>query len=198
MAQVNRNVRQYLDDLQHENPVEPEPHQQDKVSTTDPDAAYFSKGDKAPTLGYFDNYLMDNASCMIVGVEATAARPSEEITSARKMLNDCVNKFGLAPQTLGADTGYGKAEFLAWLESQGIVSYIPLRLHSPSGNQLYSLDRFIYRPETNSFECPEGRELKYIGIKPAVNRSHLYRSTEAKCRGCSRKANALRADTSKS
>jgi hypothetical protein len=45
-------VRQYLNDLQHENPLEPEPHQQDKVSTTDPDATYCSKGDKAPTLGY--------------------------------------------------------------------------------------------------------------------------------------------------
>jgi transposase len=188
IAQVNRNVRQYLDDLQRENPVEAEPHQQDKVSTTDPDAAYFSKGDKAPTLGYFDNYLMDNASCVIVGVEATTASPSEEITSARTMLNDCVEKFGLAPKTLGADAGYGKAEFLSWLESQGIVSYIPLRLHYPSGNQLYGLDRFIYRPETNSFECPEGRELKYRGIKPATNRSHLYRSTEAQCRGCPRKA----------
>lgn len=187
-AQVNRNVRQYLDDLQRENPLEPGPHQQDKVSTTDPDAAYFSKGDKVPTLGYFDNYLMDNASCVIVGVEATVASPSEEITSARTMLSDCVEKFGLAPKTLAADAGYGKAEFLSWLENQGIASYIPLRLHYPSGNQLYGLDRFTYRPETKSFECPEGRELKYRGIKPAVNRSHVYRSTEAQCRGCSRKA----------
>jgi transposase len=188
VAQVNRNVRQYLDDLQRENPLEPEPHEQDKVSITDPDAAYFSKGDKAPTLGYFDNYLMDNASCVIVGVEATVASPSQEITSARTMLTNCVKKFGLAPKTLVADAGYGKAEFLSWLEDHEIASYIPLRLYYPSGNQLYGLDRFTYRPETNSFECPEGRELKYRGIKPAVNRSHIYRSTEAQCRGCSRKA----------
>ena len=60
IAHVKRNVRQYLDDLQRENPLEPEPHQQDKVSTTDPDATYFSKGDRASTLGYFDNYLIDN------------------------------------------------------------------------------------------------------------------------------------------
>jgi hypothetical protein len=50
------------------------------------------------------------------------------------------------------------------------------------------MDHFTYHPETNSYECPEGKELKYRGIKAAVNRSHLYRSTEAKCRGCSRKA----------
>ena len=73
VAEVNRTVRQYLDDVENENPVQPEPHHQEKVSTTDPDATYFSKGDRAPTLGYFDNYLMDNASCIIVGVEATDA-----------------------------------------------------------------------------------------------------------------------------
>jgi hypothetical protein len=46
------------------------------------------------------------------------------------------------------------------------------------------LDRFTYRPESNSFECPEGKELKYIGIKPAVNKSYIYGSTPAKCREC--------------
>jgi transposase len=186
-AHVNRNVQQYLDDLQRENPVEAEPHQQDKVSTTDPDATYFSKGDRAPTLGYFDNYLIDNSSCVVVGVEATDARPSQEIASARKMLADCAHKFGLTPKTLAADTGYGKADFLAWLETQGIASYIPLRKHFPSGDRHYGMDQFTYHPETNSYQCPEGKELKYRGIKPAVNRSHIYRSTEAQCRGCSRK-----------
>ena len=66
-----------------------------------------------------------------------------------------------------------KADFLTWLENRGISPYIPLRLHYPSGNQLYGLDRFTYRPETNSFECPEGKELKYRGIKAAANRSHV-------------------------
>jgi hypothetical protein len=75
-------------------PTPPELPQQDKVSTTDPDAAYFSKGDRASKLGYFDNYLMDNASCVIVGVEATVASSSQEVISARKMVADCVEKFG--------------------------------------------------------------------------------------------------------
>jgi hypothetical protein len=76
VAQVNRNVREYLDDLERENQLEPELPQQDKVSTTDPDPAYFSKGDRASTLGYFLNYLIHNASCVIIGVEATVASSS--------------------------------------------------------------------------------------------------------------------------
>lgn len=96
---------------------------------------------------------------MIIGVEATVASSSQEIISARTMLADCVEKFGLTPETLAADAGYGEADFLTWLENRGISPYIPLRLHYPSGNQLYRLDRFTYQPETNSFECPEGKEL---------------------------------------
>jgi transposase len=188
VAQVKRNVRQYLEDLERENPSETQSHQQDKVSTTDPDAACFSKGERAPTLGYFDNYLIENTSCVVLAVEATEARSSQEIVAARNMLKNLPRRLGSRPKTLAADAGYGKAEFLSWLETQGITSYIPLRKHYPAGRPLYGLDRFIYHPETNSYECPEGKELKYIGIKPAVNRSRIYRSTEAKCRGCSRKA----------
>lgn len=103
------------------------------------------------------------------------ARTSGEIYSARKMIADCVSNFGIAPKTLAADTGYDKAEFLSWLESRDIASYIPLRQHYPSapGNTLFGLDRFTYHPESNSFDCPEGKKLKYIGIKPAVNKSYI-------------------------
>jgi hypothetical protein len=188
VAHVKRNVREYLDDPERENPSEKPSHQQDKVSTTDPDAALFSKGERASTLGYFDNYLIDNGSCVVLAVEATEARSSQEIVAAPNMLTNLPSRLGSPPKTLAADTGYGKAEFLSWLETQGITSYIPLRKHYSASRPLYGLDRFIYHPETNSYECPEGKELKYIGIKPAVNRSHIYRSTETKCRGCSSKA----------
>src|SRR5512146_1891958 len=76
VAEVNRTVREYLAELEQENPVEPPVPQQDQVSTTDPDSTYATKGGPA-RLGYYDNYLVDNASCVIVGVQATAARLSQ-------------------------------------------------------------------------------------------------------------------------
>jgi hypothetical protein len=33
-----------------------------KVSTTDPDSTYLTKGNRAAELGYFDTYLIDNES----------------------------------------------------------------------------------------------------------------------------------------
>src|SRR5437660_8169741 len=77
-AQVNYGARKYLEELEQENGDGEPIHQQDKVSTTDPDSTYLTKGNRAAELGYFDNYLIDNESCVIVGVQATAARLSQE------------------------------------------------------------------------------------------------------------------------
>jgi transposase len=71
VAQVNHTVRQYLVELEEQNPVEEPVHQQEQVSTTDPDSTYATKGGTPARLGYYDNYLIDNESCVIVGVQAT-------------------------------------------------------------------------------------------------------------------------------
>jgi hypothetical protein len=58
--------------------------------------------------------------------------------------------------------------------------------HYTSNGSLYGIDRSTCNPEANSCECPEGKELKYIGIKVA-NKSHIYRSTPVKRRDCASK-----------
>lgn len=50
-AQVKRTVREYLAELEQENPTEEPVHEQERVSTTDPDATYATKGGPA-RLGY--------------------------------------------------------------------------------------------------------------------------------------------------
>jgi len=69
VAQVSRTVRQYLAELEQENPVP----NAETISTTDPDAAWCSKGGPA-RLAYYDNYLIDTNSRVILAVEATPAR----------------------------------------------------------------------------------------------------------------------------
>src|SRR5256714_6194295 len=82
-AHVNHTVRQYLVELEQQNPAEEPVHQQNQVSTTDPDATFATKGGTPARLGYYDNYLVDNHSCVIVGVQATAARMSQETVAAQ-------------------------------------------------------------------------------------------------------------------
>jgi transposase len=129
-AQVSRTVREYLVQLEQQNPAvdagEPTsvspPAGVGSVSTTDPDAAWGYKYGP-PALGYYDNYLIDNPSRVILDVEATPARFSQEAVAARRMLTR-VEELGLHPQSLGGDKTYGSGELLAWLLEHGSGSWI--------------------------------------------------------------------------
>jgi hypothetical protein len=61
-AQVHHMVHQYLQELEQQNPVEEPVHEQDQVSTTNPDSTHATKGGTPARLGYYNNYLVDNHS----------------------------------------------------------------------------------------------------------------------------------------
>jgi hypothetical protein len=186
VAQVKRTVREFLAEVEEQNRSgEPEPvHEQEKVSTTDPDATYFSKGNMFATLGYFDNYLVDNASCVIVGVKATAARMSQESASAREMIFAFHQRYGHYPQSLAADTAYGNAKMLHWLLEREITPYMPVK-ESPHPDEFYGIDKFTYEPEKNRYICPQGKTLNHV---PTKNHRDAYYSTLKKCRDCPTKS----------
>jgi hypothetical protein len=187
-AQVSRTVRRYLVELEEQNPVEEPVHEQDQVSTTDPDSTYATKGGTPARLGYYDNYLVDNPSCVIVGVQATAARMSQETVAAQDMIARFAAWQGRDPASVGADATYGNGEFLQWLMERGITPYMrtrdsALRKNSP----LYGPERFTYLPESNRYLCPAGQQLNYGGHN-ARNRTHVYIGTRKRCGACSQKA----------
>jgi transposase len=191
IAKVNHTVREYLVELEQKNPVEPPVPQQEKVSTTDPDSTYATKGGTPARLGYYDNYLVDNSSCVIVGVQATPARLSQESVAARDMIERYRERYGYLPQTLAADTTYGNGELLQWLDDRGIAAYIRVKENPNGPPDLYGIDKFTYLPDENCYICPEGKLLKYVGIN-ARNRTHLYYSTVKRCRDCSQKSRCTR------
>jgi hypothetical protein len=126
-AQVNHAVKQYLAELAEQNPVEEPVHQQEQVSTTDPDSTYATKGGTPARLGYYDNYLVDNHSCVIVGVQATAACMSQETVAAQAMIARFAEWQGRAPATIAADTTYGNGEFLQWLMERDVTPHMRTR-----------------------------------------------------------------------
>src|SRR5216684_1095221 len=186
-AQVSHTVRQYLVELEQQNPVEEPVHQQDQVSTTDPDSTYATKGGTPARLGYYDNYLVDNASCVIVGVQATAARMSQETVAAQAMLTRFAQSQGRKPESVGADTTYGNGEFLHWLAEREITPYMRTRESAKRKNSpFYGPESFTYQPESNSYRCPAGEQLNYVGLN-VRNRAHAYIGSAKRCGACSQK-----------
>jgi transposase len=184
-VQVNQTVRQYLVELEQQNPTEEPVHQQDQVSTTDPDATYATKGGTPARLGYYDNYLVDNHSGVIVGVQATAARMSQETVAAQDMLARFAQWQGREPESVAADKTYGNGEFLQWLADRSITPYMRTRdsIHRKR-SPFFGPERFTYEPENNRYICPAGQPLNYGGWVHR-NRAYNYIGTRKKCGPCS-------------
>src|SRR6476646_10096496 len=186
-AQVNQTVRQYLREVEEQNPVEEPMHEQDQVSTTDPDSTYATKGGTPARLGYYDNYLVDNHSCVIVGVQATAARMSQETVAAQDMLARFTQWRGREPESVAADTTYGNGEFLQWLADRSITPYMRTRdsIHRKR-SPFFGPERFTYEPEHNRYICPAGQFLNYGG-RVYRNRAYNYIGTRKRCGACSQR-----------
>ena len=187
-AQVHHTARQYLSELEEQNPVEEPVHNQEQVSTTDPDSTYATKGGTPARLGYYDNYLVDNNSCVIVGVQGTAARLSQETVAAQDMITRFSAWQGREPASVAADTTYGNGKFLQWLAERNITPYMRTRdsVHRKN-SPFYGPERFTYLPESNSYRCPAGQQLNYGG-RNARNRTYVYIGTRKRCGACSLKA----------
>ena len=187
-AHVHRTVRQYLKEVEEQNPTEEPVHQQEQVSTTDPDSTYATKGGTPARLGYYDNYLVDNHSCVIVGVQATAARMSQETVAAQDMIDRFARWQGREPVSVAADATYGNGEFVQWLTERDITPYMRTRdcVHRKN-SPFYGPERFTYQPESNSYRCPAGQQLNYVGLN-VRNRTHVYTGNRKRCGACPQKA----------
>ena len=179
-AKVSKTVKEYLSDLEKENPVS----HAELVSATDPDAVLATKGGAA-AMAYYDNYLIDTASRVILEVEATPALFHQETVAARRMV-ERVQKLGVRAESLGADKAYGSGEFLAWLLERGVQPHIPVidRRHQTDGR--FTHDHFRYAPTEDVYYCPQGKALRYRGLQRA-NQAYSYSATEAQCKGCPQK-----------
>lgn len=180
-AQVSRTVQEYLAELEQVNPV----CDAEMISTTDPDAILTTKGGGTAMMAYYDNYLIDTASRVILDVEGTHALSRQEMVAARRMV-ERVEELGLRPESLGADKAYGSGEFLAWLLSRGVQPHIPVidRRHQTGGH--FTRDQFRYDSSENVYYCPEGKPLRYRAQR-RDSQGYAYCSTAAQCQNCPQK-----------
>jgi transposase len=103
-------VREYLDVLDEAafggaTPVVPK-----FISTADPASRWTGANGGLAFFAYCTNYLIDLDHAVIMDVEATTAVRQAEVTAQRRMIKRTYDRFGLWPERLAADTGYGSAE----------------------------------------------------------------------------------------
>src|SRR3981081_1476644 len=125
-ARQTRAVKEYLSGLEAEAELNPDRKPPKVISPSDPCSAWTAKANKRVQFGYGLNYLIDIENAVIVDVEATPARTSDNVHATKSMIGRTDKGFGLKPKHLAADTAYGTGKFLGWLIGAGISPHIPV------------------------------------------------------------------------
>ncbi len=185
-------VREYLEVLDEAafggaTPVTPK-----FISIADPASRWTGANGGLAFFAYCTNYLIDLKHAVIVDVEATTAVRQAEVTAQRRMLDRTRERFGIWPERLAADTGYGDAANLAWLvHERGIEPHIPVFDHASRRTDSFTRSEFCFDHERDLYVCPAGKELKHSHRDFATPRSGIdkdgfmrYRATKADCDAC--------------
>jgi transposase len=188
-------VREYLDVLDEAafggaTPVVPK-----FISASDPASRWTGANGGLAFFAYCTNYLIDLKHAVIMDVEATTAVRQAEVTAQRVMLDRTQQRFGIWPERLAADTGYGSAENLAWLvHEKGIEPHIPVFEKSARTDGVFSKSDFTFDHKRDAYICPGGKELKRYRRSFATPRDSIgadgmmrYRATTSDCGTCSLK-----------
>ena len=142
------------------------------ISIADPASRWTGANGGLAFFAYCTNYLIDLKHAVIMDVEATTAVRQAEVTAQRRMLYRTPERFGIWPERLAADTGYGDAANLAWLvHERGIEPHIPVFEKSRTDGSFGRTD-FTYDHQTDSYTCPGGKQLRQFHIRtpePACN-----------------------------
>lgn len=113
---------------------------------------------------------MDLDHAVIVDVEPTAPIRPAEARAARDMIDRVYDRFGIKPNKLVGDTGYGSAEMLGWLvEDRKIAPHIPVWDKSKRTDGTFSRDDFGYDATADNYTCPAGNTLERGPDAPSRN-----------------------------
>ncbi len=193
-----RPVREYLEDLDEaRQPAK-------RISTTDPAARWTAAPGGPAFFAYSTNYLIDVDAGIIVDVEATPALRTDEVNSTRTMIDRVEERFGMKPDRLIGDTAYGTAEILGWMvDEKEIEPHVPLWDKGERDDGTFGRSDFVFDPDSDSYTCPGGKELKRNRYKPrngtGITKANtiIYRSSVVECRSCPLKARCCPNTTSR-
>jgi hypothetical protein len=161
------------------------------ISTADPASRWTGANGGLAFFAYCTNYIIDLKRAVIMDVEATTAVRQAEVTAQRVMLDRTQERFGIWPQRLAGDTGYGSAENLAWLVyEKGIEPHIPV-FDKDRTDGSFARSDFTYDHADDSYTCPGGKQLRQYWqesraakAQPPADGLYRYRARKTDCDGC--------------
>jgi transposase len=158
-----------------------------RVSTTDPDAALMKPRGERASLGYHDHYVVDGGKARIILHTLVTPADIMENQPMLDQLRRVIFRWRVRPKRVVADTTYGTIDNIRALESEeGIRAYVPLPDWEHQ-RPYYGPAQFTYDSERDVYVCPEGTLLRPFRRSYTQERVQ-YRAKAAICNACPVKA----------
>jgi hypothetical protein len=191
-AVTSHAVREYLAVLDDAafggtTPIEPK-----QLAVSDPAARWIAATREQAFFAYSTNDLIDLDHAVIVDVETTTSVRQAEVTAQRRLIERTGERFGLWPERLAANGGYGAAPKLAWLvDEKSIEPHIAVLDRSARYDDTLERSVFTFDPENDSYTCPDGKQLRprhrrFASPRSSANQDGFiqYRARQQDCTGC--------------
>jgi transposase len=152
-------------------------------SPTDPDARISVKPGKSRKLNYTAQLVVDTAHHVITDISADYAdkKDNQSLEQITHRVKERLHQEGMLWHNLIADTGYSSGENYAFLERNGLRSFIP-----PHGTYKGCPNGFTYNDQGDYYQCRNNKKLLFKGTKPNVKgiKVNHYATLRKDCRGC--------------
>ena len=161
-------------------------------SPTDPDARISVKPGKARKLNYMSQLSVDTGHHVITDISAYHAdkKDNQYLEDITNRLKSRLHQQGLLWHNLLADTGYSSGENYAFLEQEGLRSFIP-----PHGTYKGGPEGFVYNEDQDYYVCPQGKVIPFKKVfyeGENNNKKKEYRASKQVCIGCPIRTNCLK------
>jgi len=107
------------------------------------------------------------------------------------MIERVKDRFGVEAKKLIGDTAYGTAEFLNWMVNEAnIEPHVPVWDRGEGKDGQFGRSDFVYDAETDSYTCPNGKQLlksrrNYKVPRPTPKNGFInYRASKLDCMAC--------------
>jgi transposase len=158
-----------------------------RVSSTDPDAALMRPRGERACLGYHDHCVVDGGKARIILHALVTPGDVMENTPMLDQLRRVIFRWRIRPQRVIADTTYGTIDNIRALEGEeDIRAYVPLPDWEHK-TAYYGPGQFRYDAGSDVYVCPEGTSLHPYRREPKAEKVE-YRAEAAICNACPMKA----------
>ncbi len=158
-----------------------------RVSSTDPDAALMRPRGERACLGYHDHCVVDGGKARIILHALVTPADVMENTPMLDQLRRVMFRWRVRPKRVIADTTYGTIDNIRALEGEeDIRAYVPLPDWEHQ-RPFYGPAQFAYDAEGDMYVCPQGALLRPFRREIKAEKVE-YRAEAAECNACPMKA----------